>query len=113
MSSGKHVPELEGAVGEGIIGGRAFGEGTGPTLRPPTLTLATAMLNPSTLCSIPVGSYIVATFSSMRIAPNTYLLATTRPRISNPRGGSCLDPNARSSHRKTCSDIRGTSTENM
>jgi len=35
MSSETHVPELEGAVGEGIIGKNAVGEVTGPTLRPP------------------------------------------------------------------------------
>ena len=66
------VPELEGAVGEGIVEG--VREGTGPTLHPPpTLTLATAMLNPTTLCSIPGGSYFVAPFSSMRIGRTTTL----------------------------------------
>ena len=40
MSSEAHVSELE-FVGDGI--GESVVEGTGPTLRPPTLTLPTAM----------------------------------------------------------------------
>jgi hypothetical protein len=73
MSSETYVPELEGAVGEGIIG---EGEGTGPTLRPPDF-------NP---CYSYVESVnpLFAPFSSMRIAPNTYLLATTQPATINP-----------------------------
>ena len=39
-----HPLELKGVVGEGI--GEGVNEGCGPTLRPPTLTLVTAMLNP-------------------------------------------------------------------
>jgi hypothetical protein len=83
------------AVGEGI--GEGVSEGTGSTL-PPTLTLATAMLNPSTLCSIPGGSYFVAPFPSVKIAliPICWLLSGQR--LSTARGGGCLDQNARSSH---------------
>ena len=77
MSLETLVPEMDVAVGEGIVVVYVVEEGPGPMFRAPDFNpchsyaeSVNPMFDPRCLTS--------SLFSSMRIAPNTYLLATTQ-----------------------------------
>ena len=76
MSPNTLVPEMEGAVGEGMVADVGVSvpveEEPGPMVRVPDFTPCYNYAESVNPCSIPGGSYFVEPFSSTRIARNTY-----------------------------------------
>ena len=79
MSSDTLVPEMKGAVGEGITGAGVLEEVSVPVIRAPDFNPCYNYAESVNPLFDPGGSCFVAPFSSTRIAPNTCRLATTLP----------------------------------
>ena len=84
MSSNTLVPEMDGAVGEGITGVDTAEEGTGPMVRAPDLNPCYKYAESVNPLFDPRRVLLRRTFSINEIAPNTCLLATTRPATIYP-----------------------------
>jgi hypothetical protein len=113
MSSETLVPEMEGAVGEGIIGVDAVEEGTVPPIQTPDFNHCYNFVESVNPMFDPRSVLLRRTFFINEDCSKYYLLGTTSPRLSTLGGSRRLDHNACSSHGRTRADIRVPSAENM
>ena len=83
MSSDTLVPEMEGAVGEGITGVGVLEEAPGPVVRAPDFNHCYNNAESVNPLFDPRRVLLRRTFFTNKDAPNTSLLTTTQPATIN------------------------------